>query len=140
MGLPIQPYQRHENQANHNVSLLKESCFPDPCVTQSVPYKDWNVTIIFYTALHYVQSYLCRNSVHGYRTTFIDHTDRNNYLARISVTDRLIASIVTDYVALFKASCSARYTACHYHYIKQKDICNYAIFALQTLPKTLGII
>lgn len=137
MSLPLQPYQRHENQANHNISLLKENCFPDPSSAKSVPYKDWNITILFYTALHYVQSYLCKKS---YRTTFLDHTERNNYLARISATDRLIDSIVTDYVALFKASCAARYTACYYHYIQQKDICDYAIFALQTLPKTLGII
>jgi hypothetical protein len=141
MSLPIQPYQRHENQANHNQSLLRENCFPNPCSPANCNYKDWNITIVFYTALHYVHSYLCKNSVRlGYRTGFKNHTDRNNYLARISMTDPLIAKILDDYIGLFHASCWARYTPCSYYYIKQKDICDYVIFASQTLPKTLGII
>ena len=138
MSLPIQPNERHEKQAEHNIELLSEPCFKDPFdTTQNLAYKDWNVTVIFYAAMHYVQSYLCKN---GYQTTFRNHTERNNYLAIISSRDHAIAKIVSDYVALFKASLSTRYTACYYHYVKQKDVCDYTKFALQTLPKELGLI
>ncbi len=138
MTLPIQPSQRHERQAKHNSEVLNEKCFSNPCdITKKLSFKDWNVTIVFYVALHYVQSYLLRK---GYQTTFRNHTERNNYLAAISTKDRVIANIVTDYVALFKASISTRYSPCYYHYINQKDVCDYSNFALVKLPKELGII
>lgn len=137
MALPINPYERHQKQAKHNEELLNEPCFPDPCTANPSSYKDWDVTILFYSALHYVQAYLCKNASR-YRTSFINHTDRNNYLSNISMTDRAIASVIDDYVDLFNASIFSRYTACSYHYIKQKDICSYAKFALEKLPNALG--
>jgi hypothetical protein len=140
MSLPIQPHDRHKHQANHNEILLHETCFADPCSKQKVTYQDWNITILFYTALHYVQSYLCENRTrYGYRTTFGNHTDRNNYLARIAVRDHRIRKILTDYIALCHASFTVRYTPCAYHYVKQTDICSYQKFVLEDLPKTLGI-
>jgi hypothetical protein len=130
--------QSHENQAKHNETLLSENCFPDPCVASTnLSYADWNVTILFYTALHYVQAYLWKNVHLGYRTRFINHTDRNNYLAILSMRDPKIASILVDYVGLFNASCIARYTPLSYYTISKTDICDYAKFALQKLPQTL---
>lgn len=137
MSLPVEPNKRHEKQAQHNIELLNEGCFQDPCGSTDLTYKDWNIIIAFYTALHYVQCYLHQK---GYKTTFRDHAERNNYLARLSSSDRAIAKIAPDFVALFKASLSTRYTACYYHYVKQKDVCDYTKFALKTLPKELGII
>jgi hypothetical protein len=136
MSLPLQPDLRHENQAEHNSILLQETCFHDPCGAKNLDFKDWNITIVFYTALHYVQSYLHKK---GYQTTFSNHTERNNYLANLSKMDHPIAKIVSDYVALFKVSLYTRYNPCYYHYIKQKDVCDYTKFALETLPKELGV-
>lgn len=141
MTLPIIPHQRHQKQADHNYQLLKENIFPDPCGNKNVDYKDWNITILFYTALHYVQAYLSKNSSSlGYRTEFGSHHDRNNYLARISMTDHLLAKVVEDYITLCNASFLARYNPCRYYYIQQKEVCQFAIFALQSLPNTLGLI
>jgi hypothetical protein len=141
MSLPIQPYLRHLNQADHNESLLNENCFPDPCAQLNSTYKDWNVTILFYTAFHYIQSYLVKNNkIYGYKTEFSSHKERNDYLGKISNHDPLIAKVVDEYIGLFNASCYARYTSCSYHYLKQNDICKYKKFVSCTLPKTLGII
>jgi hypothetical protein len=141
MSLPLIPYERHENQAGHNENLLKENSFPDPCSDQNANYKDWNITILFYAAFHYVQAYLLKNQItRGYKIEFKNHEERNNYLARISTTDPLIAKVVGEYIALCKASYLARYTACHYHYIRQRDVCKHAIFALKKLPQTLGFV
>jgi hypothetical protein len=130
----------HRNQAKHNERLLGESCFPDPCNNSNVVnYKDWNVTVLFYTALHYVQSYLWKNSHLGYRTSFSNHIDRNNYLVSLSMRDNSIAAIVVDYIGLFYASCISRYTPCSYSTIQQSDICDYAKFALQRLPQALKV-
>jgi hypothetical protein len=137
MSLPLEPDKRHKKQAEHNLELLREDCFQDPCSSKNLLYKDWNITIVFYTALHYMQCYLFQK---GYRTSFNDHSERNNYLARLSSTDRIIAKVTPAYIALFKATLSTRYTPCYYHYISQKDVCEYTKFVLQTLPKELGII
>lgn len=133
--------QNHKTQAKHNEKLLCGSCFPDPCNSlNNVNYKDWNITIVFYEALHYVQSYLWKNrAVYGYRTFFKNHTDRNNYLADLSKTDQRVAAILSDYVGLFKASCVSRYDPRSYATFQQKEICDYKIFAMKTLPKTLGL-
>jgi hypothetical protein len=140
MSLPIIPYQRHQNQAKHNEQLLKESAFPNPCGLVPVNYKDWNITILFYTALHHVQAYLEKNSsIRGYQTTFQNHRERNNYLARLSVTDMRIAQIVDDYVGLCNASFLARYTPCRYWYIPQNELCNYTTFALKDVPRILNV-
>ena len=133
-------HQKHKKQAKHNKGLLQEHCFPDPCTVKTVMYKDWNITVTFYVALHYIQSYLCKNRMrYGYRTNFRNHNDRNNYLARISVRDSRINQIVTDYIALFKASCIARYNPCSYKRLNNRDLCDYEKFASQDLPKALGI-
>jgi hypothetical protein len=140
MSQNIRCSNNHRNQARHNRVLLSENCFPDPCSSNILNYKDWNVTVLFYTALHYVQSYLWKNRSLGYRIRFLNHTDRNNYLSNLSNTDSKIAVIVDDYVALFKASCISRYNPCSFNQTSQNDICDYAVFALNTLPQTLGVI
>jgi hypothetical protein len=137
MTLPLQLDKRHITQAKHNESLLSESCFPNPCSQTNLNYKDWTVTIAFYVALHYLEAYLHQ---HNFRTSFISHTDRNDYLKRIaSLSDRKIARVLDKYLALYKLSKYTRYTACSYHYLGISDLCDCFTFALKELPQTLGL-
>jgi len=137
MTLPIQPDQRHIKQAEHNSDLLHESCFPDPCVHPNPEYKDWTATIAFYIALHYVQAYLHRK---GFKTIFKNHFERNDYLKNdASVKDARIARVLVNYLSLYKLSRNARYTACSFHYMRTRDLCHYFKFALNDLPKMLGL-
>ena len=137
MTLPTQKHLRNKMQAEHNICLLNEACFPDPCNTGTIPYLDWNITISFYVALHYVHSYLARN---GYRTDFDSHKERNDYLKdNVSLRDSKIDRILSTYIDLYKLSKIYRYTACQYYYPNQTIACKYRTFALQDLPRILGI-
>lgn len=138
MTLPLDSSQRHIQQAKHNEELLHESCFPDPCTTESIPYLDWNITISFYVALHYIQCYLHKK---GFRTVFQNHIERNDYLKNVvSIKDSKVNQILADYIVLYRLSCRYRYIACQYYYPNQKIACDYAKFALHTLPETLEIV
>jgi len=137
MALPIQPDQRHVVQAKHNEELLHEHCFPDPCAQDTSKYTDWTVIIAFYVALHYIQAYLSKNR---FKTDFISHTERNDYLKQyVSVRDQRIDRVLLKYISLYKLSRKCRYSACYFHYLKPAFICNYFVFALQDLPKQLDL-
>jgi len=138
MTLPLEPAQRHVTQAKHNVELLHEVCFPDPCSKSNVKYRDWTVTVSFYIALHYLEAYL---HVKGFRTTFMSHRERNDYLKNdASLKDGNIDDILPNYLSLFDLCNLARYRACQYHYMKESDICMYWKFALEDLPKKLNLV
>ena len=137
MTLPSSPSERHVTQAKHNADLLGESCFPDSCSSRQVPYLDWNVTVAFYVALHYVQAFL---SLNGFKVRFFSHLDRNDYLKNVvSARDSRVNRILPDYLVLYELSRRYRYEPCQYVFPNQRVACAYTKFALQTLPKTLGI-
>ena len=54
-------YQAHLHQAQHNEGLLSE-------LMASLSYKDWLVTVAFYSAIHYVEAAFFNNPA-------IEHTD-----------------------------------------------------------------
>lgn len=137
LPLPIDHDKRHRKQADHNCELLHENCFPDPCTVENLKYKDWTTTVAFYSALHYIEAYL---HFKGFRTKFDNHRERNDYLKNVaSVQDKKINKILQKYIELCNLSWTARYTACHYHYIDKNVLCKYVKFALLELPKELSI-
>jgi len=137
MSLPTQPDKRYLTQAKHNDDLLGEDCFPDPRSGKPSKYQDWIGTVAFYTALHYVQAYLC---VNRWRTAFVNHRERNDYLKKVvSVKDRNIGKILPKYLGLYKFSRRVRYSPCSYHYIRLNDLCSHYKFALEDLPKILNL-
>lgn len=136
MTLPASHEQRHIAQSKHNEYLLNENCFPDPCTQTLLEYKDWTATIAFYAALHYVDAYL---HVKGFRATFQNHRERNDYLKNVvSVKDRAIGNVLRRYIALYKFSRLARYRPCFYHYVRLQDLCDHVKFALEELPRALN--
>lgn len=62
-------YQAHLYQAQHNEGLLSE-------LTASLSYKDWLVTVTFYSAIHYVEAAFFNNPAIGHTDTSIP-TDPN---------------------------------------------------------------
>jgi hypothetical protein len=135
--LPIKHDQRHIKQASHNASLLKEACFPDPCITAKVKYKDWTATVAFYIALHHISAYLHQNS---YKAEFKSHRERNDYLKTIaSLKDRKIRKILGRYLTLYKFCRRVRYSPCQYGYVRLNDLCKHVQFALKDLPKELNV-
>ena len=62
-------YQAHLYQAQHNEGLLSE-------LMASLSYKDWLVTVAFYSAIHYVEAAFFNNPAIGHTDTSIP-TDPN---------------------------------------------------------------
>ena len=60
-GRQVPSYQAHLYQAQHNEGLLSE-------LMASLSYKDWLVTVAFYSAIHYVEAAFSNNPA-------ISHTD-----------------------------------------------------------------
>lgn len=73
----MQKYDEHINQAKHNENLASE-------LLQTLTYKDWIITICFYSALHYVDAELSKRlnvdpeishpqdrSIHSYREDLV---------------------------------------------------------------------
>jgi len=137
MLLPTQHDQRHIKQAKHNELLLKEDCFPNPCNQENLQYKDWNATIVFYAALHYLEAYL---HAKGLKANFMSHRERNDYLKNVaSIKDQSINKILVTYLQLYKLSRLARYNPCYYLYVRPRDLCKYIKFAFKELPKILKL-
>ena len=57
-------YQAHLYQAQHNEGLLSE-------LLASLSYKDWLVTVAFYSAIHYVEAAFFNNPAIGHTDTSI---------------------------------------------------------------------
>ncbi len=84
----------HARQTQHNEEYL------DTFDLGVTPYLDWAVTVMFYTALHYVEWYLATKNLHP-----ADHTIRDSYLQRT----RDLKPIWPDYRRLKDRSEKARY-------------------------------
>ena len=57
-------YQAHLQQAQHNEGLLSE-------LLTSLSYKDWLITVAFYSAIHYVEAAFFNNPAIGHTDTSI---------------------------------------------------------------------
>lgn len=86
--------QQHLQQARHNEALYHHLATVAPL------YIDWQVTALFYAALHYVDAYLSKHNVHP-----ASHSDRDQPIAMESVLRR----IYTPYRDLESRSRDARY-------------------------------
>ena len=88
--------KEHIEQAKHNMNLFLHltSCeFKDRC-------KDWQGTILFYTALHAIHSAIAPKELH-----FKSHVELIKYIS----TDKTISIFASSYQTLYNISRQARY-------------------------------
>jgi hypothetical protein len=85
--------ERHINQWKHNRQFAK---------TIDSKYRDWQITAIFYTALHFIDAALASLGVE-----VADHGDRNNQV----LTNGSFAAIRSQYMNLYRISRVTRYDA-----------------------------
>ena len=102
-------YQAHLYQAQHNEGLLSE-------LMASLSYKDWLVTVAFYSAIHYVEAAFFNNPAIGHTDTSIP-TDPNTgrwrdapHIWRMKLLEKHYAKDVwKGFRSLYNASWVARY-------------------------------
>jgi hypothetical protein len=85
----------HIRKADHNEALYEE-------LATAGRYVDWETTVLFYAALHYVDAWLSRSGVHPY-----SHVQRRSLVSR----DPVLHRIYGHYARLDDRSRDARYTA-----------------------------
>ncbi len=85
---------RHVQQALHNYAVYQY------LNASSQPATDWQVTMLFYAALHYVDAYLGKMNVHPR-----SHEDRDAYVSVVADLRRVASS----YLQLRDRSMDARY-------------------------------
>jgi hypothetical protein len=84
---------RHLKQWKHNRAFAR---------TIDTPYRDWQVNVIFYTALHLIDATLIKLGV-----AVTNHTERNEAVK----TNQSLASVRTQYLDLYRISRITRYVA-----------------------------
>lgn len=99
----------HINQYKHNKSLLENKCFD---IEDSI-YLDWVVTIIFYSAVHIVESVLSETEDHSG-----SHVVRNGFVERYVK----LKPICDEYSTLYRQSKKARYMCAKYNKRKINDV------------------
>ena len=82
----------HLNQVSQNKAFLQS--------INRTAYPDWAITVIFYTALHYIDALLAKENVHPG-----SHDRRDNYVTR----RHELRTIAKDYFRLKNSSRTARY-------------------------------
>ena len=90
--------QEHNRQANHNEQVFQR--------LDSINIIDWAITVMFYTALHKVDAYLSRLSIHPRKHTSGDPTSlgRNDYISQMFPLNESM-----QYQRLYNASINSRY-------------------------------
>jgi len=83
----------HKAKAEHNEYFVS---------TLGNPFFDWQVTALFYSALHYIQAYFVAKGINPPPST---HTMRNNHVSN----DPTLRTIYVDYRELQNESRSSRY-------------------------------
>lgn len=94
---------RHIEQADRN-----EQCSESLSRLNPTRFTEWEVTTLFYSALHYLEAYLARNGIE-YRHPK-KHSERKDELAKHPELD----SIATNYLSLHDYSENARYELASY--------------------------
>lgn len=101
-------YQAHLHQAEHNEGLLSE-------LLASLSYKDWLVTVAFYSAIHYVEAAFFNNPAIEHTDTSIPTDPNGKWLHSPHIWRmRLLWNNYPEYVwkgfrSLYNASYIARY-------------------------------
>jgi uncharacterized protein (UPF0332 family) len=88
----------HLGKKDHN---LDTSAF----LYSGMTYADWEVTTLFYAAVHYVDAYLDTIGIHPRSHTSSSGNGRNDMV----MTFHDLAPIATEYIQLYKLSRAARY-------------------------------
>ena len=86
----------HLGKKDHN---LDTSAF----LYSGMNYLDWEVTTLFYSAVHYVDAYFARKGIHPKCHTSKYRDGRNELVLA------LLAPIASEYLQLYKLSKAARY-------------------------------
>jgi hypothetical protein len=92
----------HLNKARNNRALayaLNPATGPNTC--------GWAITILFYSALHYVEAYHAKLNPP-------QHYQNHNELKRVIVSNANLRAIADDYEDLFQFSWNARYGTAQY--------------------------
>lgn len=101
--------EQHISKYKHNSKLLKEACFN----IEDSRYLDWVITIIFYSALHLIQSELVK-----YGVTCKNHEETNDSINKVSK----LKPISAIYYSLYMESRKSRYGCVKYRPEKVKKI------------------
>ncbi len=94
--------EKHVEQWKHNRRFAK---------TIDGQFRDWQINVIFYTALHLIDAALATVDL-----SVADHTDRNNHVR----TNEFFSSVRTQYLDLYRISRITRYDAEPDTWIPQK--------------------
>lgn len=93
--------QRHLAQAERNERLA------DAMASATERYMEWEVTVLFYSALHYVDAFLATRGLHPK-----NHYDRKQLVANQT-------NVARYYEILFKRSMNARY---HFYQFTPQEV------------------
>jgi len=109
IGIQVPSYQAHLSQAQHNERLLTE-------LKATLSYKDWLVTVAFYTGIHYIEADFSNNPniIHTEITIPTDRSGRWKHSPHVQRENLLIRHKYPPYVwhglrSLHNASSIARY-------------------------------
>lgn len=85
--------QQHTEKYKHNQKILSNSLFDSN-------YNDWKITVIFYSAVHIIETFLSKVKVHT-----SSHKERHKAVRQY----RVLREIADEYQTLYMLSIQARY-------------------------------
>lgn len=94
--------QIHEQQAKHNYSLLTQ-------LQSSSTYRDWQITVAFYTALHIIDCELEKKSPNWKGKFLQEGIESGWYGARNLAVSKMFSDIFNNYRMLMEKSRIMRY-------------------------------
>jgi len=94
--------QVHEDQAKHNYKVLKY-------LQTKGEYRDWQITVAFYTALHIVDCNLAKNNPDWKRMWANAGMEKGWHAARIKCINSVYSDIYNSYRFLIEKSKLVRY-------------------------------
>lgn len=92
----------HEDQAKSNYSLLKD-------ILLRTKYKDWKITVAFYTALHVMECQLIKKNPDWRRKNFQRNDPTSQHAWRSTCVSSLFKDVALNYRMLEERSKTARY-------------------------------
>ncbi|WP_287588253.1 hypothetical protein [Candidatus Borrarchaeum sp.] len=112
----------HSKQAIHNERFLKD------LLQGNTPYRDWVITVTFYTALHYVHAYFANIG--------IANKKRKNHSLVIGLVRARLTCISNDYYLLYEECRRVRYYQKYQKRISHSHI-NYYLSLFRTIKSHL---
>ncbi len=104
----------HVDQARHNKDVVKK-------IEKLLDTEDWQITMIFYIAVQYLDSYLATFGKHP-----LNHANRRNLLnPHTLIGSKFSKTFLDSYERLYNASRSARYIPGWYKKVDCKEFASY---------------